>query len=208
MAESARLPGIILAGGLSRRMGEDKALMRLEGTPLALHVATRLTPQVTTVLLNAPEGHALSDALPLLPDAKPDRPGPLAGVLAGLKIFAGLPDSPTHILTTPCDTPFLPRDLVFRLAEQASSGVIVMAACAGRTHPVTALWPLALEEDLDAWLDDPAHRRVFDFVARHQNRTVEFTPHDGPLGPVDPFFNINTAEDLALAAAILKRGAL
>ena len=208
MVEPARLPGIILAGGLSRRMGEDKALIRLGDTPLALHVAGRLAPQVSTVLLNAPEGHALSGALPLLPDAKPDRPGPLAGVLAGLKIFAALPDAPTHILTTPCDTPFLPRDLVFRLAEQAGSSTIVMAACAGRTHPVTALWPVTLEQDLDAWLDDPAHRRVFDFVARHQSRTVEFMPLDGPLGPVDPFFNINTTEDLALAGAIRKRGAL
>ena len=208
MVEPARLPGIILAGGLSRRMGEDKALIQLGDTPLALHVAARLAPQVSTVLLNAPEGHALSGALPLLPDAKPDRPGPLAGVLSGLKIFAALPDAPTHILTTPCDTPFLPRNLVFRLAEQAGSGTIVMAASAGRTHPVTALWPVTLEQDLDAWLDDPAHRRVFDFVARHQSRTVEFTPYDGPLGPVDPFFNINTTEDLALAGAILKRGAL
>jgi molybdenum cofactor guanylyltransferase len=208
MVEPARLPGIILAGGLSRRMGEDKAVIQLGDTPLALHVAARLAPQVSTVLLNGPEGHALSGALPLLPDAKPDRPGPLAGVLAGLKIFAALPDAPTHILTTPCDTPFLPLDLVFRLAEQAGSGTIVMAACAGRTHPVTALWPVTLEQDLDAWLDDPAHRRVFDFIARHQSRTVEFMPLDGPLGPVDPFFNINTTEDLALAGAMLKRGAL
>lgn len=209
MTEHAALPAIILAGGLSRRMGTDKALIRLGEMPLALHLAARLAPQVSTVSLNAPLDHALSGALPLIPDSKPDRPGPLAGVLAGLRAFARTPASPpTHILTTPCDTPFLPHDLVQRLAEQADHETIVMAASAGRTHPVTALWPVTLADDLDQWLEQPSHRRVFDFIARHPAKTVDFPLHDGPFGPVDPFFNINTPEDLALASAILQRGAL
>lgn len=208
MKPDARPPAVILAGGLSRRMGTDKAMILLSGTPLALHIARRLEPQVSTVVLNAPLDHPLAGSLPLLPDTKPDRPGPLAGVLAGLRAFTEDGEAPTHILTTPCDTPFLPRDLVRRLAEHADIGKIVMAACAGRAHPVTALWPISLADDLDRWLDEPDHRRVFDFVARHPSRTVEFELLDGPFGPVDPFFNINTPEDLALAATLLERGDL
>lgn len=208
MMPDARPPAVIVAGGLSRRMGADKAMIKLCGTPLAVYIARRLEPQVSNVVLNAPLDHPLAGTLPLLPDSKPDRPGPLAGVLAGLRACAERADAPTHILTTPCDTPFLPHDLVSRLAEHADSGTIVMASCAGRAHPVTALWPLSLADDLDRWLDDPDHRRVFDFVARHPSRTVEFELLDGPSGPVDPFFNINTPEDLALAAALLERGDL
>jgi molybdenum cofactor guanylyltransferase len=208
MKPDASPPAFILAGGLSRRMGADKAMILLSGTPLALHIARRLQPQVSTVVLNAPLDHPLAGSLPLLPDSKPDRPGPLAGVLAGLRACVEGGVAPTHILTTPCDTPFLPHDLISRLAEQADSGTIVMASCAGREHPVTALWPLSLADDLDTWLDDPDHRRVFDFVARHPSRTVEFELMDGPSGPVDPFFNVNTPEDLVLAATLLERGDL
>lgn len=208
MKPDARPPAVILAGGLSRRMGRDKAMILLSGTPLALHIARRLEPQVSTVGLNAPLDHPLAGTLPLLPDSKPDRPGPLAGVLAGLRDFTEDGEAPTHILTTPCDTPFLPHDLVSRLAEQAESGTIVLASCAGRAHPVTALWPLSLADDLDRWLDEPDHRRVFDFVARHSSRTVAFELLEGTSGPVDPFFNINTPEDLALAATLLERGDL
>lgn len=206
MTQDTRPPAVILAGGLSRRMGRDKAELILGTTPLALRVAERLRPQVSAVYLNASEGHPLAARLPLIPDTRPDRPGPLAGVLAGVKLFAELPDAPTHLLTTPCDTPFLPRDLVMRLGEVARSEAIVLAASNGRTHPITALWPVTLAEDLECWLDDPDHRRVFDFVARHPNETVEFASFEGPFGPVDPFFNINTPEDLAMAEAIIEQG--
>ncbi|MFL0691224.1 MAG: molybdenum cofactor guanylyltransferase MobA [Agrobacterium tumefaciens] len=207
MKHEALPPAVILAGGLSRRMGADKAELILGTTPLALRVAERLQPQASAVYLNASEGHPLAAHLPLILDTRPDRPGPLAGVLAGMKRFTELPNGPTHLLTTPCDTPFLPSDLVMRLAEVARSEAIVLAASNGRTHPITALWPVALAEDLEHWLDDPDHRRVFDFVARHPNETVDFAPFAGPFGPVDPFFNINTPDDLAVAEAIIEQGA-
>lgn len=206
MTQDTRPPAVILAGGLSRRMGRDKADLILGTTPLALRIADRLRPQTSAVYLNASEGHPLAVHLPLLQDTRPNRPGPLAGVLAGVKLFAELPGGSTHILTTPCDTPFLPRDLVKRLQDGVKGDAIMLAACNGRTHPITALWPLTLAEDLEQWLDDPDHRRVFDFVARHPNETVEFAPFEGPFGPVDPFFNINTAEDLAIAEAIIEQG--
>ncbi|EKF59610.1 molybdopterin-guanine dinucleotide biosynthesis protein MobA [Agrobacterium albertimagni AOL15] len=206
MTQDTRPPAVILAGGLSRRMGRDKAELILGTTPLALRTAERLRLQTSAVYLNASEGHPLAAHLPLLQDTRPDRPGPLAGVLAGLKLFTELPGGPAHVLTTPCDTPFLPRDLLKRLQDGVRGDAIMLAACNGRTHPITALWPVTLAEDLERWLDDPDHRRVFDFVARHPNETVEFAPLEGPFGPVDPFFNINTPEDLAMAEAIIEQG--
>jgi molybdopterin-guanine dinucleotide biosynthesis protein A len=206
MSEDLRPPAIILAGGLSRRMGTDKALLRLGDTPLALHIARRLAPQASSVSLNAPAGHPLTETLPLIPDTRPDRPGPLAGVLAGLTRFARQSGGPAHILTTPCDTPFLPLDLINGMAARAESQTIVLAASRGRTHPITALWPVRLAEDLKSWLDDRDHRRVFDFVARHPTVIVDFPDFAGPNGPVDPFFNVNTPEDLTRAGAILKQG--
>ena len=207
MTQDIRPPAVILANGLSRRMGTEKAALKLGTTPLALRIAERLQPQASVVYLNASVGHPLAAHLPLLPDTRPDRPGPLAGVLAGLKRFAELPDPPTHLLTTPCDTPFLPDDLVARLAGSARAGTIVLAASNGRIHPITALWPVTLAEDLERWLDDPENRRVFDFVARHPSETVDFSAFEGPFGPVDPFFNINTQDDLAIAEAIIEQGA-
>ncbi len=206
MTNDIRPPAVILAGGLSRRMGTDKADLKLGGVPLALLIADRLRPQVSDVLLNAPEGHPLANTLSNIPDRVPDRPGPLAGVLTGMKAIAELPIQHSHVLTTPCDTPFLPHDLVLRLTDDLQSGTIVMAACAGRSHPVTALWPVSLADDLETWLFDPNHRRVFDFIARHPSKTIEFEPLHGPFGSVDPFFNVNTPEDLTLAEAILERG--
>jgi len=200
------LPAVILAGGLSRRMGTDKSLLNLGGKPLALRIADRLAPQVSEVRLNAEPGHPLSGLLPIAPDTRADRPGPMAGVLAGMKVFAELPKSPTHVLTVPCDTPFLPDNLVLTLADKLEENTIVMAASAGRTHPVTALWPIALVKDLEAWLKDPANRRVFDFVARHRSRTVEFETLTTASGQLDPFFNINTPEDLAIAEAMIAGG--
>jgi molybdopterin-guanine dinucleotide biosynthesis protein A len=207
MSEDLRPPAIILAGGLSRRMGTDKALLRLGDTPLALQIARRLAPQASSISLNAPLGHPLGETLPLIPDLHQDRPGPLAGVLAGLTHVAGQSAGSAHILTTPCDTPFLPLDLINRMVERAESQTIVLAASRGRTHPITALWPVSLADDLASWLDDPDHRRVFDFVARHPTVTVDFPDFAGPDGPVDPFFNVNTPEDLTMAEAILKQGA-
>lgn len=207
MAQSTRPHALILAGGMSRRMGIDKAQIRIGDTPLALYVARRLDPQVSGVSLNAPTEHPLAAHIRVIPDSRPDRPGPLAGVLAGLRAFSKAGDGPTHLLTTPCDTPFLPTDLVERLTQEAVAGRIVMAASAGRAHPITALWPLSLGDDLERWLEHPDHRRVFDFIARHPSETVEFPMYKGPTGPVDPFFNVNTPEDLAFARSIVERGA-
>ncbi len=198
-------PGIILAGGLSRRMGENKAAVLLGGKAMIRHVAERLAPQVSSLAVNAPVGADAGLGLPLVPDTIAGRPGPLAGVLAGLRHAEKLARPPRHIVTAPADTPFLPRDLVERLEAALPAGdAIVVASSAGRGHPVVALWPLALADDLENWLADPENRRLQAFIARHPSASVDFAPIETRQGPLDPFFNVNTPDDLALAKALLE----
>ncbi len=200
------LPAIILAGGVSRRMGRDKTQMLLGGKPLIVQVLERLQAQADPVWLNAVSDYPLDLGIPNCPDTRPGRPGPLAGVLAGLKALERHGGDYTHLLTVPGDTPFLPLNLVERLSTKASAGTAVLAASAGRTHPVVALWPRELAADLEAWLDDPSHRRVFDFIDRHPQAVVEFPMIETDLGLQDPFFNINTPDDLAQAGILLRKG--
>ncbi|PYB75283.1 MULTISPECIES: molybdenum cofactor guanylyltransferase MobA [Rhizobium] len=199
------IPGLVLGGGLSRRLGEDKTRAILGGKPLLDVIVARLRPQVSTLAVNLPPDHPFAGSYRNCPDTVAERPGPLAGVLAGMQAFSG---EASHLLTVPGDAPFLPPDLVPRLATELSPGEIVMASSGGRDHPVVALWPIRLAEDLRSWIDDPDHRRVRDFIRRHPFRRVHFdmlTRMDG-RGEVDPFFNINTPADLALAREVIDGG--
>jgi molybdopterin-guanine dinucleotide biosynthesis protein A len=189
--------GLILAGGRSSRMGTEKAMLDLGGQPLLSHVARRLAPQVSLVRLNAPPGFPIPLALPMLPDTMAGQLGPLAGVLAGL---SNLEPGETHLLTVPCDSPFFPLDLAARLQAQADEEEsIVVAASDGRLHPVFCLWPSAIAEDLQNWLANPNNRRIQAFLRRHPMLTVDFPMIETPQGPIDPFLNINTPEDLQTA---------
>ncbi|MDI6838932.1 MAG: molybdenum cofactor guanylyltransferase MobA [Rhizobiaceae bacterium] len=200
-----RSPGIILAGGLSRRMGENKAAVLLGGKTMIRHVAERLAPQVSSLVVNAPEGADAGLGLPLVPDTIAGHPGPLAGVLAGLRHAEKLARPPRHIVTVPADTPFLPRDLVERLeAALPADDAIVVASSMGRSHPVIALWPIAVADDLEEWLADPGNRRLQAFIARHPSAAVDFPPIETKRGPLDPFYNVNTPDELALAKAFLE----
>jgi molybdopterin-guanine dinucleotide biosynthesis protein A len=129
--------------------------------------------------------------LPVLPDSIPDQPGPLAGVLAAM-IWA----EADYVATVPGDAPFLPPDLLVRLAEArtAAGAEIALARSGGRSHPVAALWPSRLRPALQRAISEEGLRRMADWVARHQAVEVDF-----PVEPVDPFFNINRPEDLAAA---------
>ncbi|MFC3164347.1 molybdenum cofactor guanylyltransferase MobA [Ciceribacter thiooxidans] len=200
-----RSPGIILAGGLSRRMGENKAAVLLGGKTMIRHVAERLAPQVSSLVVNAPEGADAGLGLPLVPDTIAGHPGPLAGVLAGLRHAEKLARPPRHIVTVPADTPFLPCDLVERLeAALPTDDAIVVASSMGRSHPVIALWPIAVADDLEEWLADPGNRRLQAFIARHPSAAVDFPPIETKRGPLDPLYNVNTPDELALAKAFLE----
>ncbi len=145
--------GVILAGGLARRMGGgDKALRPLGGVTLLDRVIARAAPQVSALWLNAngdPSRFARWD-LPVVPDDVPGAPGPLAGILAALDLAAATWPDAELVASFPCDAPFIPRDLVARLAaaRRDQGAAIAVAASGGRTHPVAALWPVALRHDL------------------------------------------------------------
>ena len=189
------IAGVLLAGGLSRRMGGgDKSLRVLDGVPILTRVIARVGPQVTALVLNANGDPARfrEFGLPVVADSIPDFAGPLAGVLAGLDWAAADVSGATHVASFATDTPFLPIDLVARLTAAVSDGKrdLACAASNGRTHPVFGLWPLALREDLRAALRSGL-RKVDQWTARHRLAVVEF-----PVQPYDPFFNANTPKDL------------
>ena len=202
-----QVAGVILAGGLSRRMGGgDKSLRTLNGKPLILHVIERLGGQAAPIALNA-NGDASrfsSFGLPVIPDATTDFAGPLAGVLAGLRWAAEAAPDARFIVSAACDTPFFPSDLVEKLL--ASTGAtypcIALAASGGKVHPVFGLWPVALAEDLALSLE-AGTRKVLDWTDRHPHFIVEFAFANFGGTRVDPFFNANTPEDLAEAERLL-----
>lgn len=194
--------GCVLAGGLSRRMGGgDKTLLELAGRPLLAHVIGRLAPQVGRVVLNAngDPGRFERFGLAVVPDTVEGFLGPLAGVLAALR-HAETCEGVGHVVTAAGDTPFFPDDLVARLAAGADTPeTIAMAASAGRPHPVFALWPVGLADDLEARLREADSYSLLAWARRHRLRTVEFDLVGRGAHTIDPFFNANTPEDLATA---------
>lgn len=191
--------GVILAGGRATRMGGgDKPLLSLGDRRLVDHVLARLTPQVSAVALSANGDPArFADlGLPVLADTLPGHPGPLAGILAGLRWAAG--QGADTLVSVAGDTPFFPRDLVARLAAARGTRPIALAASdeagAPRVHPTFGLWPTALADDLAAALAR-GERRVLAYATLHGHALAQF---DGHL----PFFNVNAPEDLARAAGL------
>jgi molybdenum cofactor guanylyltransferase len=198
-----KVVGLLLAGGQSRRMGGgDKALRMLGNVTLLDRVIERLRPQVDALVLNANGEPArfARFALPVVPDSIPGFAGPLAGVLAGLDwAVAERPDC-CYVVSVATDAPFLPADLVARLAEglREAGADLACAASGARTHPVFGLWPVRLRENLRRALVDQEIRKVDLFTARYRLATVSF-----PHAPIDPFFNANRPEDFEAAAALL-----
>lgn len=187
-------PAVVLAGGRSTRLGGgDKCLLTLDDRPILAHVCSRLRGQAVAIAINAngdPSRFARF-ALPVIPDSLPGFQGPLAGVLAGMRWAAWMGQS--RVMTVAADTPFLPADLAARLETAAGPGVIATAQSGGRLHPVFALWPVGLADDLADWLRTQADRKIRTFMARHT-----IVPESFAAEP-DPFFNINTLDDLANA---------
>lgn len=193
--------GVILAGGLSSRMGGgDKGLLALGGVSLIGRVRVRLQRQVTTVVLNANGDPARFDGLGLEmePDSVAGYAGPLAGVLAGLDWAAS--QGASHIVTVAADTPFFPDDLVKRLVATEADLAMAVTPDPERgqaRHPTFGLWPVALRQDLREALKGGV-RKVVQWTKPHGCVNVEFD-----ATPFDPFFNVNTPEDLARAEAMI-----
>ena len=195
--------GLLLAGGQSRRMGGgDKALKLLGGRTVLERVVARLRPQVAALMLNANGDPArfAGFGLPVVADSVEGFAGPLAGVLAGLDWTAANRPDCDYVASVATDAPFVPEDLVARLAAglEAAGADLACAASGGRAHPVFGLWPVRLREDLREAVIGEGVRKVDVWTARHRLVTVEF-----PDRPIDPFFNMNRPEDLDTAAALL-----
>ncbi len=208
MDQDKSIVGVLLAGGLSRRMGGgDKGLLQLGDKPMMAHALDRLTPQVSQVILNANGSPTRFQhfGLPVVADTLEGAQGPLAGVLAGLKWTAQNAPSASHIVTASSDAPFLPDNLVSQLkAGCAKTGKpIALAASGGHRHPVIGLWPVALKDDLEAQLNNGV-RKVVAWTDQHGFATVNFPFFDQGGDKVDPFFNANTPEDLDVAREILQ----
>ena len=198
-SEISGVPGVVLAGGLARRMGGgDKPLREIGGRTILVRVIERLKPQCQSLLLNANGDHLrfASFGLPVVADGVADHPGPLAGILAGLDWVAANRPGAQWMLSAPGDCPFLPRDLVARLSQgaRAQGAQLAVAASRGRSHPVIGLWSVALRDGLRQALVVEGLRKVDDWIARYRVATVAW-PHE----PLDPFFNANTLDDLAEA---------
>ncbi len=196
--------GLVLAGGLARRMGGgDKALIKIGGVTILDRVLACLSGQCPAIVINAngnPKRFA-STGLPVVADSVPDFAGPLAGVLAGLDWMAAQAAGLEWMVSVPGDCPFLPDNLVERLHQarrKMGAGVPLACARSGEwRHPVVGLWPLALRADLRKALVEEGLRKIEVWTARHGVAIAEW-----PDQPVDPFFNVNTPEDAARAERI------
>jgi molybdenum cofactor guanylyltransferase len=197
--------GVLLAGGLARRMGGgDKCLRPLGDRPILAQVIERARPQVAGLVLNAngDPGRFADFGLPVVADVVEGFAGPLAGVLTGMEWSrAHRPDCP-WIATVATDTPFFPGDLVARMlsAVEPAGADLACAASGGRAHPVFGLWPVRLADDLRAAMVEERIRKVDVWTARHRLVEVAFA-----VDPIDPFFNTNRPEDLAEAERLLRQ---
>ena len=191
--------GVLLAGGLARRMGGgDKPMRTIGGRTMLERVIARLSPQCDGLILNANGDPARFGAfgLPVISDDVPGFPGPLAGVLAALDWTATNRPDIDWVLSAAGDCPFLPRDLVARLHEARAreNAQLAVAASGGQSHPVIGLWRVALRDELRHALVVEDLRKIDRWTARYPLATVTW-----PAEPLDPFFNANTVEDIAEA---------
>jgi molybdopterin-guanine dinucleotide biosynthesis protein A len=199
--------GLVLAGGLARRMGGgDKALIRIGRQTILERALKRLGAQCDGIIINAngdPARFAASH-VPVVADGIAEFPGPLAGILAGLDWAAAHRPNIQWIASVPGDCPFLPHDLVGRLhAARAAADLPLACARSGEwRHPVVGLWPVALRDDLRHAVATEGLRKIEVWTARHGVAVV-----DWPTEPVDPFFNVNTPEDVAAAVQIAQADA-
>ncbi len=206
-ASSKPVLGAILAGGLARRMGADgKSHLQLAGRPLIEHVIERVQGQVDALVINAPEDAAglAGLGLPVVPDLSEEgrietRGGPLVGILSALEWATASQDGFETVAVFPTDTPLLPEDFVTRARVALAGGRdLACAASGGRVHPVVALWPIGLTERLRHLVIEAGLRRADGVLEHFRTARVDYATE-----PFDPFFNVNTPEDLAEAERIL-----
>jgi molybdopterin-guanine dinucleotide biosynthesis protein A len=194
--------GVVLAGGLARRMGGgDKARLRIGGRTILERVLTRMRPQCAALILNAngDPTRFKDTGIEVVPDSVPDFAGPLAGILAALDWAAAHAPELADVASVPGDCPFLPDDLVAQLlsARARERAPLACARSGEWRHPVIGLWPVYLRSDLRKALISEGLHKIESWTARHGVAVA-----DWPASPVDPFFNVNTPGDAAEAERI------
>lgn len=207
MSTSESVVGVILAGGLARRMGGgDKCLLPLAGKTLLQRTIDRAQPQVRSLLLNA-NGNSLRFArsrLPVVPDIYPNNLGPLAGIHAGLDRLQADDPNAEWLASFASDSPFFPTDLVARLLDAVTQkrAQLAIATSRNHTHPIFGLWHVSLIGKIESQLQANAMPRLQDWVREQRAVEVDFS-----ADAYDPFFNINSPQDLYAAeplAALVK----
>lgn len=202
----ADVAGVLLAGGLSRRMGGgDKNLRTLGGRTILERIVATARPQVGPLVLNANGDPARFAAfgLPVAADVVEGYAGPLAGVLTGMEWAKANAPGAVWLASFATDAPFIPADLVARLltAVEAEGADLACARSDGQDHPVFGLWPLRLADDLKRAMVEEGMRKVDAWTGRYRLAVAEFG-----VEPVDPFFNTNRPEDLEEAERLLAVG--
>lgn len=197
------IAGVLLAGGKSSRFGGgDKCLQTLGGTTLLERVARNAAPQVGALILNINGDPARFPdlGLPILSDSIEGHAGPLAGVLTAMECVARHVPQARWIATFATDAPFIPVNWVRRVQAAITREKAVMGTVSsqGRSHPVFGLWPVELRFDLRKAMEQDGMRKVAAWTARYKLATVDFD-----VNLIDPFFNINTQDDLSEAARFL-----
>ncbi|MBA1156134.1 molybdenum cofactor guanylyltransferase MobA [Microvirga mediterraneensis] len=200
--------GVVLAGGLSRRMGgSDKVLLTVDGLTLLDHAVQRLAPQCDGTLVNANGDIARFRTLahPVVPDSIDGHLGPLAGILTALEWSAIHRPELEWVASVPGDTPFIPDDLVRRLhdARVEAERPLACASSGSQIHFAVGLWPVSLRHDLREALLEKDIRSIRDWAQLHGYAKASW-----PIEPTDPFFNINTPEDLAEADLLAQQGGI
>ncbi|MEH6724997.1 MAG: molybdenum cofactor guanylyltransferase MobA [Hyphomicrobiales bacterium] len=193
--------GVVLAGGQSRRMGSvDKTLMPLCGVPMVKIVLDRIRPQVDDVIVNSNADASLFAAFgaPVLCDTVAGYAGPLAGILTALEYAAE--NDFQSVCSVAADTPFFPHDFVTKLTDLQDHDVI-LASYNGFRQPTFGLWSVGLIDRLRAFLTQGDERKIMRFVQQQNWAIVEFDSN--PIDGADPFFNVNTPDDMKLAEQYL-----
>lgn len=189
MKAKCQITGVVLAGGKASRMGgQDKGLMLLDGKPLWEHVADGLRPQVSNIVISANRNLDIyrQSGFPVIADTLSGFPGPLAGLLSVMQQTSG-----EWFLFCPCDTPFIPDNLVERLVDQRQNAPVVWVHDGDRDHPAVALAHRSLAPKIVDYLAS-GERRVMVFMRQVGGHSVDFSDTK------EAFRNMNTPEDLTL----------
>ena len=198
------IPGCILSGGKGRRIGgQGKAFINLSGKPLIYHSIENIKNQVTVLSINARNNKDYNSLdYPVILDEfnqDTDGSGPLAGILTAINWAKSLKEDNSYVATIPVDLPFLPKDFINRMLLEINiyKPLVAVASSNNRLHPVTAVWSLDLADRLRIALIDGT-RKIDDFTSNIDTISV-----DWKYDSLDPFFNVNTSEDLSYAENVI-----